>query len=135
MRVLLPGGEDRGGAVAQRQPADGGRRRLEARPGVAAERVGVAAGQGHPGEVHARRDGGLPAGRVVHAVVQQHVQQVLTAVILVAAGQGVAFVPASAAALGVEGVVFKALTDLGGGHPDSEPARPVELHAIWSRGA
>ncbi|VXC30027.1 LysR family transcriptional regulator [Nocardioides sp. AX2bis] len=70
-----------------------------------------------------------------HSRIEQHVQQVLTAVILVAAGQGVAFVPASAAALGVEGVVFKPLTDLGGGHPDSEPARPVELHAIWSRGA
>lgn len=70
-----------------------------------------------------------------HSRIEQHVQQVLTAVILVAAGQGVAFVPASAAALGVEGVVFKALTDLGGGHPDSDPARPVELHAIWSRGA
>lgn len=70
-----------------------------------------------------------------HSRTEQHVQQVLTALILVAAGQGVALVPASAALLGVEGVVFKALTDLDGGHPDSDPARPVELHAIWARGA
>ena len=70
-----------------------------------------------------------------HSRIEQHVQQVLTAVILVAAGQGVAFVPATATLLGVEGVVFKPLTDLGGGHPDSDPARPVELHAIWGRGS
>jgi len=70
-----------------------------------------------------------------HSRIEQHVQQILTAVVLVAAGQGVAFVPASAAALAVEGVVFKPLTPLAGGHPDSDPARPVELHAIWARGA
>ncbi len=69
-----------------------------------------------------------------HAVVEQHVQQVPTAVLLVAAGQGVAFVPASAAALGVPGVVHKPLVDLPGAHADSDPARPVELHAIWLRG-
>lgn len=69
-----------------------------------------------------------------HSRIEQHVQQVLTAVTLVAAGQGVAFVPASAAALGLGGVVFKPLADLGGGHPDSDPARPVELHAMWARG-
>ncbi|SDD83035.1 DNA-binding transcriptional regulator, LysR family [Auraticoccus monumenti] len=68
------------------------------------------------------------------ARTEQHVQQVLTALLLVAAGQGVAFVPASAAALGVAGVVHKPLVDLAGAHADSDPARPVELHAIWSRG-
>ena len=69
-----------------------------------------------------------------HARIVQHVQQILTAVLLVAAGEGVALVPASATALGVSGVVFKPLQDLEGGHPDSDPSRPVELHAIWARG-
>ncbi|UYM03413.1 LysR family transcriptional regulator [Solicola gregarius] len=69
-----------------------------------------------------------------HSRIEQHVQQILTAVLLVAAGEGVAFVPASTAALGVPGVVYKTLMDFGGGHPDSDPARPVELHAIWARG-
>ncbi len=69
-----------------------------------------------------------------HARIEQHVTQVLTAVLLVAAGKGVALVPASASALGVAGVRYKALTDLGGGHPESDPSRPVELHAIWARG-
>ena len=69
-----------------------------------------------------------------HSRIEQHVQQILTAVLLVAAGKGVAFVPASAALLGVPGVVFKPLVDFGAGHPDSDPARPVELHAIWARG-
>jgi DNA-binding transcriptional LysR family regulator len=66
--------------------------------------------------------------------ITQHVQQILTAELLVAAGEGVAFVPASAALLGVHGVAFKPLVALEGGHPDSDPTRPVELHAIWSRG-
>jgi DNA-binding transcriptional LysR family regulator len=66
--------------------------------------------------------------------IVQRVQQVLTAVLLVAAGEGVALVPASATALGVSGVRYLPLTDLEGGHPDSEPSRPVELHAIWARG-
>ncbi len=69
-----------------------------------------------------------------HPRIEQRVQQILTAVLLVAAGEGVALVPASAAALGVAGVVYKPLADLAGGHPDSDPARPVELHAIWARG-
>lgn len=69
-----------------------------------------------------------------HARITQRVQQILTAVLLVAAGQGVALVPASATALRVDGVVYKPLADLGGGHADSDPARPVELHAIWARG-
>lgn len=66
--------------------------------------------------------------------IVQHVQQILTAVLLVAAGEGVALVPASTAALGVPGVTYKRLDDLEGGHPDSDPLRPVELHAIWARG-
>lgn len=69
-----------------------------------------------------------------HPRITQRVQQILTAVLLVAAGQGVALVPASATALRVDGVIYKRLTDVGGGHPDSDPARPVELHAIWRRG-
>jgi DNA-binding transcriptional LysR family regulator len=69
-----------------------------------------------------------------HPRIKQRVQQILTAVLLVAAGEGVALVPASATALRVDGVVYKPLTDVGGGHPDSDPARPVELHAIWPRG-
>ncbi|TFV57624.1 LysR family transcriptional regulator [Mycobacterium sp. PS03-16] len=69
-----------------------------------------------------------------HPRITQRVQQVLTAVLLVAAGEGVALVPASATALRVDGVVYKSLTDVGGGHPDMDPARPVELHAIWARG-
>jgi DNA-binding transcriptional LysR family regulator len=71
-----------------------------------------------------------------HARVEQRVQQVLTAVLLVAAGEGIALVPATATALGVEGVVFKELVELGGHeHAASDPAHPVELHAIWARGA
>jgi DNA-binding transcriptional LysR family regulator len=66
--------------------------------------------------------------------IKQHVQQILTAELLVAAGEGVAFVPASAALLGVQGVVLKPLVGLEGGHPDSDSTRPVELHAIWGRG-
>jgi DNA-binding transcriptional LysR family regulator len=69
-----------------------------------------------------------------HSRIEQHVQQILTAVLLVAAGEGVAFVPASTAALGVQGVAYKSLANFDGGHPDSDPARPVELHAIWARG-
>ncbi|RCK69791.1 LysR family transcriptional regulator [Desertihabitans brevis] len=68
-----------------------------------------------------------------HARIEQHVQQVLTAVLLVAAGQGVAFVPAGVAALHVQGVRFQRLTEVPGAHADSDPARPVELHAIWAR--
>jgi DNA-binding transcriptional LysR family regulator len=69
-----------------------------------------------------------------HPRIEQRVQQILTAILLVAAGEGVALVPASASALGVAGVVYKPLADLAGGHPDSDPARPVELHAMWARG-
>jgi len=67
--------------------------------------------------------------------IEQRVQQVLTAMLLVAAGQGVAFVPATARQLGLEGVVFKELVQMGDHeHAFTDPTRPVELHAIWQRG-
>jgi DNA-binding transcriptional LysR family regulator len=59
-------------------------------------------------------------GNVVHTV-----SQILTMVSLVAARRGVAFVPRSATALGIEGVEY---LQLGG-----DRGEPVELHAIWSR--
>ncbi|WP_076261268.1 LysR family transcriptional regulator [Intrasporangium flavum] len=70
-----------------------------------------------------------------HPRVEQQVHQILTAVLLVAAGRGCALVPASARSLGVQGVVYQDLVD-GGGDPDGSevPGRPVELHAIWARG-
>jgi len=70
-----------------------------------------------------------------HPRVEQQVHQILTAVLLVAAGRGCALVPASARSLGVQGVVYKDLVD-GGGDPDGSevPGQPVELHAIWARG-
>ena len=69
-----------------------------------------------------------------HPRIDQRVHQVLTVMLLVAAGRGVALVPASAGSLHVEGVVFKDLIH-GGGDPqlDNDPERPVELHAIWPR--
>ncbi|GAA4727575.1 LysR substrate-binding domain-containing protein [Nocardioides endophyticus] len=71
-----------------------------------------------------------------HPRIEQRVHQVLTAILLVAAERGLALAPASASSLHVEGVVFKQL-DHGGGDTrlDADPERPVELHAIWSRGA
>ncbi len=69
-----------------------------------------------------------------HPVIKQRVQQILTAVLLVAAEEGVALVPASATALRVDGVVYKPLAVVGTGHSDGDPARPVELHAIWAVG-
>lgn len=69
-----------------------------------------------------------------HPRIEQRVHQVLTAMLLVAAERGVALAPASAASLGVSGVVFKDLTHGGGDtRLDADPERPVELHAIWSR--
>ena len=59
-------------------------------------------------------------GNVVHTV-----SQILTMVSLVAAKRGVAFVPRSATALGIQGVEFLPLA--------SSHGEPVELHAIWSR--
>ena len=52
------------------------------------------------------------------------------AILLVAAGRGLALAPASAIHLGVAGVVHKELRFAAG-----PAARPVELHAIWPRGA
>ncbi|MFY7069355.1 LysR family transcriptional regulator [Nocardiopsis changdeensis] len=62
---------------------------------------------------------------ISHQNVVHTVSQVLTMVWLVAAGRGIAFVPASATGLGVEGVVYQALEGL--------PEDPVELHLIWPR--
>ncbi|HEY3556902.1 MAG TPA: LysR family transcriptional regulator [Kribbella sp.] len=59
-----------------------------------------------------------------HPRIEQRVQQILTVILLVAAGRGVALVPASARHLGVEGVRY---CDLDG------PGDLVELHAIWRR--
>ena len=69
-----------------------------------------------------------------HPRLDQRVHQVLTAILLVAADRGLTLAPASAASLGVSGVVFLPL-DHGGGDArlDADPERPVELHAIWSR--
>jgi DNA-binding transcriptional LysR family regulator len=69
------------------------------------------------------------------ARIEQRVQQVLTALLLVAAGKGVAFVPATARLLGVPGVTYKELVQMGDHeHASTDPMRPVELHAIWRRG-
>ena len=71
-----------------------------------------------------------------HPRVEQRVHQVLTAMLLVAAGRGLAVAPASAASLHVEGVVLKDLVHGGGDTQlDADPERPVELHAIWPRAA
>lgn len=70
-----------------------------------------------------------------HPRIDQRVQQILTVVLLVAAGRGVALVPASARTLGVKGVSYCDLVD-GGSESvaDAEvPGLPVELHAIWNR--
>lgn len=53
------------------------------------------------------------------------VSQILTMLWLVAAGRGIAFVPASAAQLPIDGVYFLRL-----GTPEPEP---VELHLVWRR--
>jgi DNA-binding transcriptional LysR family regulator len=65
-----------------------------------------------------------------HPRIEQRVQQILTVILLVAAGRGVALVPASARSLGVEGVAYCDLDLDGTGAGD-----PVELHAIWRRDA
>lgn len=70
-----------------------------------------------------------------HPRVEQQVHQILTAVLLVAAGRGCALVPASARSLGIEGVVYQDLVEGGGDPQGSEtPGKPVELYAIWARG-
>jgi DNA-binding transcriptional LysR family regulator len=60
------------------------------------------------------------SGNAVHTV-----SQVLTMLWLVAAGRGVAFVPASAARLPIEGVEFVRL--------ETPLPEPVELHLLWMR--
>ena len=60
------------------------------------------------------------SGNAVHTV-----SQVLTMLWLVAAGRGVAFVPASAARLPIDGVEFVRL--------ETPVANPVELHLLWMR--
>ena len=62
----------------------------------------------------------LAQERVVHSV-----SQILTMLWLVAAGRGVAFVPASATLLSVPGVEFVRLV--------MPIAEPVELHLLWPR--
>jgi DNA-binding transcriptional LysR family regulator len=59
-------------------------------------------------------------GNVVHTV-----SQIVTMVSLVAAKRGVAFVPESATALGINGVAFLTL--------DAGSTGQVELHALWNR--
>ncbi|MBM6545096.1 LysR family transcriptional regulator [Janibacter sp. YIM B02568] len=69
-----------------------------------------------------------------HQRVEQRVQQVLTAMLLVSAHRGCTLAPASAQSLGVSDIVFRPLVSGGGdSRLDVDPARPVELHAIWSR--
>jgi DNA-binding transcriptional LysR family regulator len=71
-----------------------------------------------------------------HPRTEPRVHQVLTAMLLVAAERGLALAPASAASLHVEGIVLKDLAHGGGdSRLDADPERPVELHAIWSRGS
>lgn len=72
-----------------------------------------------------------------HPRVEQQVHQVLTVVLLVAAGRGAALVPAAARTLGVPGVTYLDLAD-GGSESvaDAEvPGLPIETHAIWNRDA
>ncbi len=71
-----------------------------------------------------------------HPRIEQRVHQVLTAMLLASAERGLTLAPASASSLHVEGVVFKELAHGGGDtRLDADPERPVELHAIWLRGA
>lgn len=64
----------------------------------------------------------ITSENVVHSV-----SQVMTMLWLVASGRGIAFVPQSAARLGVPGVEFLTLVGL--------PLHPVELHLLWLREA
>lgn len=70
----------------------------------------------------------LLAGVVSHtqANIVHTVTQILTMISLVSAGRGIALVPQSAMALGIEGVEYVEM----GGFPED----PVELHAIWRKG-
>jgi DNA-binding transcriptional LysR family regulator len=64
----------------------------------------------------------ISEGNVVHSV-----SQILTMLWLVAGGRGIALVPASAARLGIAGVIFVPVHGL--------PAKPVELHLLWRQEA
>jgi DNA-binding transcriptional LysR family regulator len=64
---------------------------------------------------------------IAEANVVHRVTQVLTMISLVASGRGIALVPASAARLGIPGVVLLPITGL--------PPKPVELHTLWLRDA
>lgn len=64
----------------------------------------------------------IPDQNVVHSV-----SQVLTMLWLVAAGRGVAFVPASATRLGIDGLSYLPIAGV--------PSEPVELHLLWLRDA
>ena len=62
----------------------------------------------------------ISEAHVVHSVSQVH-----TMLWLVAGGRGIAFVPASAARLGIPDIGFLSLGGL--------PTQPVELHLLWRR--
>jgi DNA-binding transcriptional LysR family regulator len=62
---------------------------------------------------------------IAHRNVVHSVSQVHTMIWLVAARRGVAFVPASATRMTIDGVAWAELE----GRPDA----PVELHLLWSR--
>jgi DNA-binding transcriptional LysR family regulator len=62
---------------------------------------------------------------VAHENVAHAVSQVLTMLWLVAARRGIAFVPASAAQLGIVGVELATL--------ETPVPEPVELHLLWAR--
>jgi DNA-binding transcriptional LysR family regulator len=103
-----------------------------AHPVLALKRAATAADvAGEPVIMHsptrARYFYDLVAGIV--PIVQEHivhtVSQVLTMLWLVAAGRGIAFVPASAERLRIEGVGFVRLA--------TPLAEPVELHLLWAR--
>jgi DNA-binding transcriptional LysR family regulator len=64
----------------------------------------------------------ISSENVVHTV-----SQVLTMLWLVAAGRGIAFVPASSSRLAMSGVTLRSIEGL--------PAHPVELHLLWGREA
>lgn len=64
---------------------------------------------------------------VRHENVAHTVSQVHSMLLLVQAGRGVALVPESALALGLEGVTYRVLR--------TRRPEPVELHLLWSRDA
>lgn len=62
---------------------------------------------------------------IEHKNVVHTVSQILTMIALVAANRGVAFVPESSMALGIDGVNYLRLAGVEGDI--------VEMHAIWNR--